>query len=80
MIEIWQKISKKLQIKWNFELTVVELTVPDLYLNHSCSDLDLLKQHESIPAGYARSSLNHQMTLAMYYFVRLHTDGTMDSS
>ena len=25
------KISKKLQIKWNFELTVFELTVPDLY-------------------------------------------------
>ena len=25
------KISKKLRIKWNFELTVFELTVPDLY-------------------------------------------------
>ena len=25
------KISKKLWIKWNFELTVFELTVPDLY-------------------------------------------------
>ena len=25
------KISKKLQIKWKFELTVFELTVPDLY-------------------------------------------------
>ena len=24
------KISKKLRIKWNFELTVFELTVPDL--------------------------------------------------
>ena len=24
------KISEKLQIKWNFELTVFELTVPDL--------------------------------------------------
>ena len=27
------KISKKLRIKWNFELTVFELTVPDLYFN-----------------------------------------------
>ena len=26
------KISKKLRIKWNFELTVFELTVPDLYM------------------------------------------------
>ena len=26
------KISKKLRIKWNFELTVFELTVPNLYL------------------------------------------------
>ena len=26
------KFSKKLRIKWNFELTVFELTVPDLYL------------------------------------------------
>ena len=26
------KISKKLQIKWNFELTVFKLTVPDLYI------------------------------------------------
>ena len=25
------KISQKLRIKWNFELTVFELTVPDLY-------------------------------------------------
>ena len=25
------KISKRLRIKWNFELTVFELTVPDLY-------------------------------------------------
>ena len=31
MIGIWQKISKKLQIKWNFELTVFELSIPDLY-------------------------------------------------
>ena len=28
------KISKKLQIKWSFELTVFELTVPDLYYNN----------------------------------------------
>ena len=27
------KISKKLRIKWNFELTVFELTVPDLYFD-----------------------------------------------
>ena len=27
------KISQKLRIKWNFELTVFELTVPDLYLD-----------------------------------------------
>ena len=26
------KYSKKLRIKWNFKLTVFELTVPDLYL------------------------------------------------
>ena len=32
MIGILAKISQKLQIKWNFELTVFELTVPDLYL------------------------------------------------
>ena len=25
------KISQKLQINWNFELTVFELTIPDLY-------------------------------------------------
>ena len=25
-------ISQKLRIKWNFELTVIESTVPDLYL------------------------------------------------
>ena len=25
------KISQKLRIKWNFELTVFELTFPDLY-------------------------------------------------
>ena len=25
------KISKRLRIKWNSELTVFELTVPDLY-------------------------------------------------
>ena len=31
------KISKKLRIKWNFELTVFELTVPDLYLSHKAS-------------------------------------------
>ena len=31
----WQesgKNSKKLQIKWNFELTIFELTVPNLYI------------------------------------------------
>ena len=28
---ILAKISKKLRIKWNFKLTVFELTVPDLY-------------------------------------------------
>ena len=33
MIEIWTNILKKLRIKWNFELTMFELTVPDLYLN-----------------------------------------------
>ena len=27
-----EKISKKLQIKWHFELTVFKLTVPDLYI------------------------------------------------
>ena len=27
-----EKISQKLRIKWNFELTVFELTFPDLYL------------------------------------------------
>ena len=32
MIEILQKISKKLRIKWNFELTMFELTVPGLYV------------------------------------------------
>ena len=26
------KITHKLQIKWNFELTVFELTMPDLYV------------------------------------------------
>ena len=26
------KISQKLRIKWNFELTVFELSVPDLYI------------------------------------------------
>ena len=31
MIGNLAKISKKLQIKWNFELTVFELSVPDLY-------------------------------------------------
>ena len=31
MIGIWQKISKKLRIKFNFELTVFELTMPNLY-------------------------------------------------
>ena len=30
IIIIIAKISKKLRIKWNFELTVFELTVPDL--------------------------------------------------
>ena len=25
-------LAKKFRIKWNFELTVFELTVPDLYL------------------------------------------------
>ena len=39
---ILAKISKKLRIKWNFELTVFELTVPDLYLvkNLSTSEID----------------------------------------
>ena len=31
MIGFLPKFSKKLRIKWNFELTVFELTVPDLY-------------------------------------------------
>ena len=51
MIGKWkEKISQKLRIKWNFELTVFELTVPDLYgifpLPDSDSDLD------SKPYGY----------------------------
>ena len=45
-----EKISQKLRIKWNFELTMFELTVPDLYgifpLPDSDSDLD------SKPYGY----------------------------
>ena len=32
-----EKISKKLWIKWNFELTMLELTVPDLYNSFSFS-------------------------------------------
>ena len=32
MIGFLPKISKKLRIKWNFELTVFELSVPDLYI------------------------------------------------
>ena len=40
MIGIWQ-ISEKLRIKWNFELTVFELTVPDLYY---WKDATLLKR------------------------------------
>ena len=31
MIGFLAKYSQKLRIKWNFELTVFELTVPDLY-------------------------------------------------
>ena len=40
------KISKKLRIKWNFELTVFELTVPDLY-----SLFNTLQRHvpQSVP-------------------------------
>ena len=30
MIGILAKISKKLLIKWNFQLTIFELTIPDL--------------------------------------------------
>ena len=30
------KISKKLWIKWNFELTVFELIVPNLYICLNC--------------------------------------------
>ena len=33
MVGMWQK-SKKLQVKWNFELTVFELTMPDLKLRN----------------------------------------------
>ena len=29
---ILAKISKKLRIKWDFELTMFELSVPDLYI------------------------------------------------
>ena len=36
MIGMLAKISKKLQIKWNFELTMFELTVPDLYVDATC--------------------------------------------
>ena len=32
MIGIWQRFNRNFElIKWNFELTVFELTVPDLY-------------------------------------------------
>ena len=36
------KISKKLQIRWNFKLTVFKLTVPDMYMN-----LELTRMHSS---------------------------------
>ena len=34
MIGLLPKFQKRLRIKWNFELTVFELTVPDLYRDH----------------------------------------------
>ena len=34
MIGIWQRFQRNFEFKWNFELTVFELTVPDLYRQH----------------------------------------------
>ena len=31
MIGIWQRFQRNFELKWNFELTMFELSVPDLY-------------------------------------------------
>ena len=38
------KISQRLGIKWNFELTMFELTVPDLYI--ASNVLEILASHK----------------------------------
>ena len=40
------KISKRLRIKWNFELTVFELTVPDLYVSSYYTQMDFFTPSE----------------------------------
>ena len=51
MIGKWkEKISQKLRIKWKFELTVFELTVPDLYGLFPLPDSD--SDSDSKPYGY----------------------------
>ena len=62
------KISKKLRIKWNFELTVFELTVPDLYMHlvknsylYPAEDLDLSNTQQ----GVANQNLTYKVLPAL---------------
>ena len=63
------KISKKLRIKWNFELTVFELTVPDLYhelcLSMSESGIRYAKiQIQTVHPAFLKTFCSHVMEVS----------------
>ena len=55
------KISKKLRIKWNFELTVFKLTVPGLYMYRLLvSDLvGIIQRRMSLIKKFLLTDISH---------------------
>ena len=68
------KISKKLRIKWNFELTVFELTLPDLYCNNIC--VMLFSHTNLICSGTIGAALNFGYKLLVFKLYSL-TNGIL---
>ena len=56
------KISQKLRIKWNFELTVFKLTVPDLYKGFKNGNVSVqpVDSDQCMESGQIINNLHHQ--------------------
>ena len=69
MIGFLPKFSKKLGIKWNFELTVFELTVPDLYQSIHKQQMNKPDRHQDTTRKFAARVCQIGMKVSFYYTI-----------